>query len=106
MKLKAKDRMAVNAKLADLCRNRHPHLPLTDIAGYLKPLGIKFEDAIYCGNEGRCNIELEWNERYHLFFMDEDTSFLSFQPVSNSVLVFYWLKGENTDTYEINAYLS
>jgi hypothetical protein len=106
MKLKAKDRTTINAKLADLCRNRLPALPLDTIAGYLHPLGIKMEEAIYCGHEGRCNIDLFWNERYHLFFQGENTSDLAFEDVTNSVLVLYWLKGENTDTYEVNAYLS
>lgn len=88
-KLNPKDRKRVNEQLYDLCRVRHPHIPLADIAGFLKPLGITFEEAILCGRDGRATFDL---------FKDE-------QEIGNSILVLTWYKGEAA-TYEIVAYLS
>ena len=85
MKLTTKSRQTINNKLADLCAKRHTALPISDINAALAPHGFKMEEALFCGREGRCNIEV---------------------GATNSILAFYWLKGELDGMYEVNAYLS
>ena len=85
MKLTAKNRKQINGALCDLARVYHPALPLADIDAILQPHGLATEEAIYCGRESRCTLEV---------------------GAENSMLVFSWYKHDTTGRYEINAYMS
>lgn len=89
MKITAKERKIVNDRLYDINARRHPHIPLKDIGDVLAVVGLRIEDAIYCGREGRASNELYKGE----------------EQVENSLLILSWYKGES-NTYEITSYLS
>lgn len=80
----------MNAALTTLSQRRHLWLPMQDIGNILSAEGLRIEDAIFCGREGRCNIELYNGET----------------NISNSWLVFHWLKGSVVSDYEVTAYIS
>ena len=80
----------MNVALTALCGRRHLWIPTADIANILEPHGLKIEDAIFCGREGRANCEI--------FHGDIN--------ISNAWLVLYWKKGDVVADYEITAYVS
>lgn len=90
MKIDPKIRQKLNAGLAELCKKRHPHIPNKDIADLLSPFGLKMEEAIFCGRSGNGNMEL----------YNGDTN------ITNAWLVLQWYKGDVSNDYEINAYIS
>lgn len=86
MKLNAKIRKAINSALSDLCRVRHEAIPIADLDKLLLTHGLQStEPAIYCGRDGRANLEV---------------------GADNSLLVLTWYKGDVDGRYEIVAYMS
>jgi hypothetical protein len=85
MKLLSAARKKINGALSDLCRVYHHALPIADINAILQPHALVTEEAIYCGRESRCTLEV---------------------GAENSVLVLSWYKHDTTGRYEINAYMS
>lgn len=85
-----KDRKVINDFLNQISLKRWQSIPLKEMSEFLAKFGLKIEEAILTGRDGRANLEL---------LTMEDL------PV-NSWLVLQWHKGEVTPDFEITAYLS
>jgi hypothetical protein len=90
VKLNAKVRRAINERLADMCRNRLPSIPLSDMLSLLAEHGLKFEECILCGRNSRANLDVTTEAGEEV----------------NSWLCLSWLKGDHDGLIEVVAYMS
>jgi len=79
----------LNNKIADTVKGLKESIPLKDWMNILATEGIKIEECLLCGREGRANIELYHGE----------------ESVDNSWLCITWYK-HDTGSLDITAYLS
>lgn len=61
MKLKANVRKQINDRLFDIVKGMQDSIPLTQITNLLNEFGLRMEEAIFCGWEGKANLDIFTN---------------------------------------------